>query len=49
MTIVQAKPLLIFIMPTGGFLVVGLLMGLFNWIDIRFYGGKGAGGVTGGH
>ena len=47
-TIVNAKPLLIMVMPTGGFLVVGLLMGFFNWIDIRFYGGKGAGGA-GGH
>ncbi|RMF99905.1 MAG: electron transport complex subunit RsxE [Nitrospirae bacterium] len=47
-TIVNAKPLLIMVMPAGGFLVVGLLMGFFNWIDIRFYGGKGAGGA-GGH
>ncbi len=47
-TIINAKPLLIMVMPTGGFLVVGLLMGFFNWIDIRFYGGKGAGGA-GGH
>ncbi len=46
--IVHAKPLLIMLMPTGGFLVVGLLMGFFNWIDINFYGGKGAGGA-GGH
>ncbi|RMF99431.1 MAG: electron transport complex subunit RsxE [Nitrospirae bacterium] len=46
--IVHAKPMLIMILPTGGFLVVGLLMGFFNWIDIRFYGGKGAGGA-GGH
>lgn len=43
--IVDAKPMLIFILPTGGFLAVGLLMGFFNWIDIRFYGGKGAGGA----
>ncbi len=43
--IVHAKPMLIFILPTGGFLAVGLLMGFFNWIDIRFYGGKGAGGA----
>jgi len=45
--IVNAKPMLIMVMPTGGFLVVGLLMGFFNWIDIRFYGGKGAGGASG--
>jgi electron transport complex protein RnfE len=46
--IVPVKPMLIMILPTGGFLVTGLLMGFFNWIDIRFYGGKGAGGA-GGH
>jgi electron transport complex protein RnfE len=34
------KPLLIMILPTGGFFVMGLLMGLFNWIDRRFFGGK---------
>jgi electron transport complex protein RnfE len=44
-TVVEFKPLLIMILPTGGFIIVGLLMGLFNWIDIRFYGGKGAGGL----
>lgn len=42
------KPLLIMILPAGGFLAVGVLMGFFNWIEIRFYGGKGAGG-HGGH
>jgi electron transport complex protein RnfE len=46
--VVDAKPLLIMLLPAGGFLVVGVLMGFFNWIDIRFYGGKGAGGA-GGH
>ncbi len=46
-SIVGAKPMLIMILPTGGFLVTGLLMGFFNWIDIRFYGGKGAGGASG--
>jgi len=45
--IVSTKPVLIFIMPAGGFFVVGLLMGLFNWIDIKFFGGGGASG--GGH
>ncbi len=43
--IVNTKPLLIMIMPAGGFLAVGLLMAFFNWIDIRFFGGKGASGV----
>lgn len=44
-TVVAGKPLLIMILPAGGFLAVGLLMGFFNWIDIKFYGGKGASGV----
>ncbi|MDP2166967.1 MAG: electron transport complex subunit RsxE [Thermodesulfovibrionales bacterium] len=42
-----SKPLLIMLLPTGGFFAVGILMGFFNWIDIRFYGGKGAGGASG--
>ncbi len=46
--VVDFKPMLIMVLPTGGFIVVGLLMGFFNWIDMRFYGGKGAGGA-GGH
>lgn len=43
--VLEFKPLLIMVLPTGGFIAVGLLMGFFNWIDIRFYGGKGAGGA----
>ncbi len=43
----EAKPLLIMVLPTGGFFAVGILMGLFNWIDIKFFGGGGASG--GGH
>jgi electron transport complex protein RnfE len=31
-----AKPLLIMILPAGGFISAGLLMGLFNWVDARF-------------
>ncbi|MBN1129309.1 MAG: electron transport complex subunit RsxE [Chitinispirillaceae bacterium] len=31
-----AKPLLIMILPAGGFISAGLLMGLFNWVDTRF-------------
>lgn len=46
-SIVEFKPLLIMILPTGGFFAVGLLMGLFNWIDIKFFGGTGSSG--GGH
>lgn len=34
--ILSAKPLLIAILPAGGFLAVGLLMGLFNWFDDKF-------------
>src|SRR3990172_3468451 len=45
------KPLLIMILPTGGFFVIGLLMGLFNWIEYRRTGGSppGSGGGHGGH
>jgi electron transport complex protein RnfE len=45
--LIATKPMLIFILPAGGFFAVGLLMGLFNWIDIRFFGGTGSSG--GGH
>jgi len=45
MPIVAGKPLLIMILPAGGFMAVGLLMGFFNWVDIKFYGGKGASGA----
>ncbi len=38
------KPLLIMILPTGGFFAMGLLMGLLNWIDRRFFGGTGSSG-----
>jgi electron transport complex protein RnfE len=31
----DAKPLLIMILPAGGFFAVGLLMGLFNWVSTR--------------
>jgi electron transport complex protein RnfE len=44
-SMLAGKPLLIMILPAGGFLVVGLLMGFFNWVDIRFFGGKGASGA----
>lgn len=43
--VVDAKPLLIMVLPSGGFIAVGLLMAFFNWVDIRFFGGKGASGV----
>jgi electron transport complex protein RnfE len=44
--ILHVKPMLIMVLPAGGFFAVGLLMGFFNWIDIRFFGGKGASGAT---
>ena len=31
-----AKPLLIMVLPAGGFIAVGLLMATFNWIDTRY-------------
>ncbi len=45
--VIHAKPLLIAIMPTGGFFAMGLVMGGLNWIDHRFFGGTGA--SSGGH
>ncbi len=47
LTILPAKPLLIMIMPTGGFFAMGLMMGWLNWIDRKFFGGTGA--SSGGH
>jgi len=45
LSVVAGKPLLIMILPAGGFFAVGFLMAFFNWIDMRFYGGKGASGA----
>jgi electron transport complex protein RnfE len=47
--IIPTKPLLIMILPTGGFLVIGILIAFFNWIDIRFFNGKGASGAPSCH
>jgi electron transport complex protein RnfE len=33
---ITTKPLLIMVLPAGGFLAVGLLMAFFNWIDARY-------------
>lgn len=44
-SVVASKPVLLFALPAGGFFAVGLLMGFFNWIDIRFFGGHGASGA----
>lgn len=38
--LVDFKPLLIMVMPTGGFFAVGILMAFFNWMELR--GGKAA-------
>jgi electron transport complex protein RnfE len=35
-SIVHTKPLLIMILPAGGFFAVGILMAFFNWIDARY-------------
>lgn len=45
--ILENKPLLIMILPTGGFFAMGLMMGWLNWIDRKFFGGTGA--SSGGH
>jgi electron transport complex protein RnfE len=33
--VIDAKPLLIMILPAGGFFAVGILMGFFNWMSTR--------------
>lgn len=33
--VIHAKPLLIMILPAGGFFAVGILMGLFNWLSMK--------------
>jgi electron transport complex protein RnfE len=35
-TFVNTKPVLIMVLPAGGFLAVGILMAFFNWIDARY-------------
>jgi len=35
-TFMHTKPLLIMVLPAGGFLAVGILMAFFNWIDVRY-------------
>ena len=39
--IVSGNPLLIMVLPAGGFFAVGLLMGFFNWVDMKLSKGKG--------
>jgi electron transport complex protein RnfE len=33
--IIYAKPLLIMVLPAGGFFAVGILMAFFNWMSVR--------------
>lgn len=33
--ILHAQPLLILVLPAGGFFAVGILMGFFNWISLK--------------
>ncbi len=40
--IINTKPLLIMILPAGGFFAVGILMALFNWINARYAARKTA-------
>lgn len=35
-TLMSTKPLLIMVLPAGGFLAVGILMAFFNWINARY-------------
>jgi len=35
-TFINTKPVLIMVLPAGGFLAVGILMAFFNWIDVRY-------------
>ncbi|MBI4211855.1 MAG: electron transport complex subunit RsxE [Deltaproteobacteria bacterium] len=37
--LIPIKPLLLFILPAGGFFTIGLLMAAMNWIDVK-RGGK---------
>lgn len=42
--IVSGNPLLIMVLPAGGFFAVGLLMGFFNWLDAKLAERKSATG-----
>ena len=39
--IISTKPLLILILPAGGFFAVGILMGAFNWVYARYFSSGG--------
>ncbi len=34
-SVIPAKPLLLVVLPAGGFFTIGLIMALFNWIDLK--------------
>ena len=34
-TIVPFKPLMLAVLPAGGFFTIGLIMALFNWVDLK--------------
>jgi Na+-translocating ferredoxin:NAD+ oxidoreductase subunit E len=34
--LINAKPLLILVLPAGGLFAVGILMGLFNWLSMKY-------------
>ena len=42
--IVSGNPLLIMVLPAGGFFAVGILMGFFNWMDMKIAKRKEASG-----
>jgi len=35
-TLMNTKPVLLMVLPAGGFLAVGILMAFFNWINARY-------------
>ena len=39
--IIDAKPLLILILPAGGFFAVGILMAAFNWVYAKYFSSGG--------
>ncbi len=40
--IISGHPLLIMVLPAGGFFAVGILMGFFNWMDLKLAERKAA-------
>lgn len=40
-SIIDAKPLLILILPAGGFFAVGILMAAFNWMYAKYFSAGG--------